>query len=207
MVKRLIALTGVSCIFWSTAYGATLRAGMYDYLGGAAIYANLDGQHFICDSCSSTAPLEAAPPVILVASAKKATPTLIVEPESVKTLASKKEENQPAKNPPEAPFIITVHFSFDSSRLSKTEKVKLDKITADKADGVLLKISGHTCKTGDKEYNRKLSVRRAKSVEKYLSAKGISVKEIQGYGASKVQGGAKTADRRAEIAIGGSDAK
>lgn len=68
-----------------------------------------------------------------------------------------------------------VQFDFDSDVIRVEAYVVLDMI-ADlllKNPQVKLRISAHTCTIGTREYNRDLSLRRAKSVKTYLVKQGV----------------------------------
>jgi OmpA-OmpF porin, OOP family len=79
--------------------------------------------------------------------------------------------------------------------------------TLDKVAEVLIarpdlkvQISGHTDSTGKREYNTQLSQRRAESVVKYLTAKGVAAERMTatGYGPDRPIASNDTADGRAE---------
>ena len=65
---------------------------------------------------------------------------------------------------------------------------------------VSVKIEGHTDNVGSKEYNQKLSERRAKSVANYLIDKGVEKERVttEGFGFSKPIASNKTAEGRAK---------
>ncbi len=84
-----------------------------------------------------------------------------------------------------------VQFAFDSAQLLPPAYPVLDDVVTKikEADFIFKKviIEGHTSQEGSDEYNMKLSKRRAASVKKYLSTKGISVDllEIAPFGESR----------------------
>lgn len=67
----------------------------------------------------------------------------------------------------------TVHFDFDSAKLSKEAKAKLDSLVKVLKEHNIqsVKIFGFTDRIGAKDYNHKLSVKRADAVKKYLESK------------------------------------
>ena len=80
-------------------------------------------------------------------------------------------------------------FEFNSDKISEDSYAALS-IVADflkETPNVSVKVEGHTDNVGSKEYNQKLSERRAKSVAKYLVSKGVESYRIttQGFGFSK----------------------
>lgn len=206
MIKTPIIITSLLLSCTSLTYGASLRASIYDYAGGAAKYVVADGQHIICDLCPSTPPLEAAPPVIIISVNRPKpalTPEKETEPVSEEVKQAVKENDSPVEPVKVPASVITVHFRFDSAVLNKVEKAKIKAALSDKEKCLVVRVDGHTCKTGDKDYNKRLSVRRAKAVAKYLASQGIEVKGVDGYGSGKTLGGKKSMDRRAEIVYGG----
>jgi outer membrane protein OmpA-like peptidoglycan-associated protein len=79
---------------------------------------------------------------------------------------------------------LTLHFAFDSYRLSSAERAQLQETSPTRPDSI--SITGYTDKTGTLEYNQRLSWQRANAVARLL-----------GYGRSHVTGGgiAPTPDR------------
>lgn len=74
-----------------------------------------------------------------------------------------------------------VYFANNSSRLAADEAAKLDAV-ADMMKAqpeVTLSIIGHASNIGSKQYNRKLSQRRANSVKRQLVAKGIAASRLK----------------------------
>lgn len=69
----------------------------------------------------------------------------------------------------------TVYFDFDSASLTPAARAKLDSLVdiimnSSEVDSV--NIVGYADMIGSKDYNYRLSMRRAKSVESYLASKG-----------------------------------
>ncbi len=83
-------------------------------------------------------------------------------------------------------FISPVYFDFNQFALTPAASAKLDKLTTilKNFPGVKVIIEGHTDAIGSRDYNLKLSIKRAKSVKNYLIAKGIpdSSLFVKGYG-------------------------
>ncbi len=83
-----------------------------------------------------------------------------------------------------------IEFDFNSSVINKDSYVVLDQIVSifkGNPTWSELKIKGYTDNIGSNEYNKKLSEKRAASVEKYLLSKGVksSRLETEGLGASQ----------------------
>ncbi len=75
-----------------------------------------------------------------------------------------------------------IYFEHDESELMPRSYVELKKLLKIMQDhpGLAIEICGHTDNTGDSDYNRTLSEKRAKSVSDYLNSKGIA-KDRTGY--------------------------
>jgi outer membrane protein OmpA-like peptidoglycan-associated protein len=81
-------------------------------------------------------------------------------------------------------------FAFDSATLMRSSRGALDRLVQDIKscpDQVKhIQIIGHTDRIGDKTYNRKLSLKRAKAVADYLVKHGVTVPmDVEGRGSSQ----------------------
>jgi OOP family OmpA-OmpF porin len=113
-------------------------------------------------------------------------------------------------------FAADVFFDFDKSVLKPEGKAKLDDLVG-KLKTVALEVIiaiGHTDNIGTKEYNQKLSVRRAEAVKAYLVSKGIEPNRIytEGKGLTQPIADNRTAagrakNRRVEIEVVGTRQK
>ena len=84
-----------------------------------------------------------------------------------------------------------IYFDFDKSTIRDDAALELDKLVAvmQEHPGMVIKIESHTDSWGPKEYNLKLSDRRAKSTRDYLISQGIDAERIEsaiGYGESQL---------------------
>jgi outer membrane protein OmpA-like peptidoglycan-associated protein len=105
----------------------------------------------------------------------------------------------------------TVHFALDVDRLDKQAQLRLDQLAAYiKVDENIRRIiiEGHADDQGTRRYNKPLSARRAQSVYKYLSGKGIKegLMTQHHYGESRPKiakwtAGARAVNRRVEIKL------
>lgn len=80
-------------------------------------------------------------------------------------------------------------FDFDKSTLKPEGKASLDALVKDmKIEQVeYITVVGHTDRIGSKEYNQKLSERRAQTVANYLTAKGVPASKIKASGVGLTQ--------------------
>jgi OmpA-OmpF porin, OOP family len=75
--------------------------------------------------------------------------------------------------------LFTLHFSFDSSKLSALSKTQLTNlINAAKSCPNQIELAGHTCNIGNAASNQILGLTRAKAVKKLLMANGIAAQKI-----------------------------
>lgn len=103
------------------------------------------------------------------------------------------EAPPPAPPPPEEVITLSdaenVLFAFDSSKLTPEFENELSQLvdSLSKSDVKGIKVAGHTDSVGTDAYNEKLSQRRAASVVKYLTGKGVSSSLLtsEGYGESQ----------------------
>lgn len=102
----------------------------------------------------------------------------------------------------ESVILNNIFFEFDSYQLLDESVTELEKIFEFLQQNPLLKveISGHTDKTGSKEYNQELSEKRAESVVNYLIEKGIDRDRLSyiGYGYTKPVADNETEEGRAK---------
>ena len=104
-----------------------------------------------------------------------------------------------------------VFFDFDRSDLTIEAADILKKVAdnAKKGNVVRIELTGHTDRVGSKEYNMKLSQRRANTVKKQLVRLGLSAAEINTIAKGESEPLVPTADgvreaqnRRVEIVYG-----
>ena len=76
-----------------------------------------------------------------------------------------------------------INFAFNSYALTAEAKEKLDNVPA----GSSVSIAGYASPEGNKEYNLKLSDRRADAVKAYLEKRGVKVEKTVGYGADNAE--------------------
>ncbi|MDE2030156.1 MAG: OmpA family protein, partial [Alphaproteobacteria bacterium] len=115
---------------------------------------------------------------------------------------------QPAVAP--IPQSYMVFFDFDKSTLTPEAKRIIASAAKEYKNGhyVTITVTGHTDTVGTVAYNKKLSVRRAKAVKKYLAALGVPSKDVKAIGVGKnglmvptANGVREAQNRRAEIVL------
>lgn len=84
--------------------------------------------------------------------------------------------------------IKSIFFDFSDHTLTKDAKIELKKLynLMVKYPSLYIEVIGHSDAIGSDEYNKKLSIKRARSVIDYLSQKGIEQKRLIAKGAGKV---------------------
>lgn len=104
--------------------------------------------------------------------------------------------------------IMNVFFGHDSAQPNSYEDIQYLELLMKENPGMKVEISGHTDNTGDPEYNKLLSQRRADAVKNYLVENGIDEFRITtaGYGMDKPVADNKTRagrrlNRRTEFKI------
>ncbi len=149
-------------------------------------------------------------------------PREVCEPPAPKPAVAPPPPPKPAAKPAPKPvtekvtFAADVFFDFDKAVLKPEGKAKLDDLVG-KLKTVALEVIiaiGHTDNIGSKEYNQKLSVRRAEAVKAYLVSKGIEPNRIytEGKGLTQPIADNRTAagrakNRRVEIEVVGTRQK
>jgi len=80
-------------------------------------------------------------------------------------------------------------FDFDKDTLKKEGKASLDALVKDMnvAQVEYITVVGHTDRIGSDAYNQKLSERRANTVAKYLTAKGVPASMVKASGVGEAQ--------------------
>jgi OOP family OmpA-OmpF porin len=135
-------------------------------------------------------------------------PKQVCEPPAPKPAVTPPPPPKPAPKPAPKPvsekvtFAADVFFDFDKAVLKPEGKAKLDDLVG-KLKNVALEVIiaiGHTDSVGSKEYNQKLSVRRAEAVKAYLVSKGIEPNRIytEGKGLTQPIADNRTAEGRAK---------
>ncbi len=123
---------------------------------------------------------------VLVASAvaacsKPAQPTPeITEPAPTTDTATAMPAAAPEAAPTAEISLSTVYFDFDSYALSSTAQDELRKVATSLRDaaGAKIQIEGHADERGSNEYNLALGERRARAIQEFLTAEGITSADL-----------------------------
>ncbi len=139
----------------------------------------------ICSEC----------PAETVLTKKPQPPTLairVVEPEEpIKEVKEETKEKQELK--------LTVHFDFDSYKLKPQAKEILLSHLDELKRAQKIEIYGYTCDIGTKQYNLKLSQKRAEAVAEFLKTHGVKVDHVEGKGECCFVSKDRRLNRRAEV--------
>jgi outer membrane protein OmpA-like peptidoglycan-associated protein len=115
----------------------------------------------------------------------------------------------------QAAVSLSIPFDSNSSRLQSTATAQLrnlaDALNSDDLKSSRFEVAGHTDATGNADYNKRLSTRRAVAVKEFLVKSGVSAKRIDtaGYGSERLlkpDAPLDPANRRVEIRNLGEDA-
>ncbi len=185
-VVAVLAMSGVS-------HSAELRAGVYKYDGGSAVYVIQDSQHYICDNCPGLPALKAAVPIF--------DGGFIAGPQPLGALPAEPAKSEAPQAAIAAGPFAEVFFSLNQARINQEEATRLKERMASLEPGVPVVVEGYACKLGPRSYNMKLSMRRAKAVAAYVESLGVKVANVSWYGESRQQDVSLVKNRKAVIQI------
>lgn len=98
-----------------------------------------------------------------------------------------------------------IHFEFDSFKLDENSKIILDIIARylNNNSQIGMEILGHTDQKGSNKYNDKLSLKRAKSVYKYLIKQNVNKSRlfVKSFGENQLAGDIDQYNRRVEFKV------
>ncbi len=73
----------------------------------------------------------------------------------------------------------SVHFAFDSNKISREDKEKIDRSSYALKQKNVIRVEGNSDEYGTDEYNYALGLRRAKAVKQEMIAKGVPATKIK----------------------------
>ncbi|MDU0459163.1 MAG: OmpA family protein [Geobacteraceae bacterium] len=94
---------------------------------------------------------------------------------------------------------VPVQFGFDSAKLSRPEREKLNGLLANLPRSSTFDLTGFTCTIGRSDYNEGLSIRRANHVAEIFKVNGLNVGTVEGKGKCCPVAIEKRLNRRVEI--------
>lgn len=193
MLGKLIATAAIVFLVPISSPASDIRQRPFTYTFDAAVSRDRD-VFVVCSDCpdNKLSPQPVAPKLAVRMSSTPAVPAdTPVEQVTIETRKPEKPDTQG--------IIGTVHFEFDSSKLTHLEQSKLEKLSSVIPAEKPVNVTGFTCSIGSGEYNRKLSFRRAQAVATVLKAKGVNISTIEGSGKCCPVSQDKRMNRRVEI--------
>ena len=95
--------------------------------------------------------------------------------------------------------LVPIQFDFDSAKLSRPEREKLNVLLANSPRNSTFDVTGFTCTIGRSDYNEELSTRRANHVAEIIKINGQNVGTVVGKGKCCPVSIDKRLNRRVEI--------
>jgi len=95
--------------------------------------------------------------------------------------------------------LVPIQFDFDSAKLSRPEREKLNGLLANLPRSSTFDLTGYTCTIGRNDYNEGLSIRRANHVAEIFKVNGLNVGTVEGKGKCCPVAIEKRLNRRVEI--------
>lgn len=176
-----------------TSQATDIRQRPFRYSLDAAI-AKADDQFVVCTDCPnnqlSRMPLAPKLAVRMTSPLKLETPDTH---EAHQTLINNGETFEKTVR------VATMQFDFDSEKLSRYERERLDGLLRDLPKSSTYDLSGYTCTIGTNDYNERLSIRRASHVAGILKLGGLNVVTVEGKGTCCRVSTEKRLNRRVEI--------
>jgi outer membrane protein OmpA-like peptidoglycan-associated protein len=115
------------------------------------------------------------------------------------TREEQKEETLEAQDANKPIQLASILFGFDSVKVPRSDRVKLDRLMANLPRSGKYDLAGFTCSIGRDDYNEKLSLRRANVVADIFKANGLNVGLVEGKGKCCPVSEERQLNRRVEI--------
>jgi OOP family OmpA-OmpF porin len=165
---------------WKNPAGLCWRASAWTPATAAAgCDQALVGNEQAAEATESEAPPDKGIPLVLIAPAGAAPAPTPVAPATATTPVAP-ITIVAAAAPNRVTYAADTFFDFDKAVLKPSGKTSLDQLY-EKTKEINLEVIvaiGHTDSVGDKEYNLKLSIKRAEAVKAYLLSKGLAKNRI-----------------------------
>ena len=182
--------TGPGQQVWKTPYGLCWRTTSW-----TAAQATADCDPDLVRKPVAAAPPPAPAPAPEIRPAPPPPPAPIVTPPPPPPAVVAKPAPAP-KPPAPKPQPLTIGanelFGFNQATLTPAGRAKLDKeviqrASREYADIRAVTVSGHTDRLGARDYNQRLSERRAEAVRAYLVSRGMDAAKVKGQGFGAAQ--------------------
>jgi outer membrane protein OmpA-like peptidoglycan-associated protein len=191
-LMKSLSITALVLILPLATHAAEIRQRPFSYLFDTAA-AKQDDQFVVCSDCPDhKLTLLPVKPMLAMRLSEPAKPEAQVVLE-VKRVQPSTDAIETDKQ------VATVQFDFDSERLSRHERLRLDGLLAGLSKRSTFGLKGYTCTIGTDDYNEKLSIRRANYVAGIMKSNGFNVVTVEGKGKCCPVSTDKRLNRRVEI--------
>lgn len=159
-----------------------------------AVVAKEDDQFVVCSDCpdNQLSKMPMTPKLAL----RMTTP---LNPEVPATRAVQQAQSTKAQAAVNQVRHVPIQFYFDSAKLSRPEREKLNGLLANLPRSSTFDLTGFTCTIGRGDYNEGLSIRRANHVAEIFKVNGLNVGTVEGKGKCCPVAIEKRLNRRVEI--------
>ena len=159
-----------------------------------AVVAKEDDQFVVCSDCPDNQLSKM--PMIPKLALRMTTP---LNPEVPATRAVQQAQSTKAQAAVNQVRHVPMQFDFDSAKLSRPEREKLNGLLANLPRSSTFDLTGFTCTIGRGDYNEGLSIRRANHVAEIFKVNGLNVGTVEGKGKCCPVAIEKRLNRRVEI--------
>jgi len=159
-----------------------------------AVVAKEDDQFVVCSDCPDNQLSKM--PMIPKLALRMTTP---LNPEVPATREVQQAQSTKAQAAVNQVRHVPIQFDFDSAKLSRPEREKLNGLLANLPRSSTFDLTGFTCTIGRGDYNEGLSIRRANHVAEIFKVNGLNVGTVEGKGKCCPVAIEKRLNRRVEI--------
>lgn len=160
-----------------------------------AVTAKADDQFVVCTECQDNQ-LSRMPMAPKLAVRMTTTPLKLEIPDTQKAQQTQSNKGETVEK---TVRVATMQFDFDSEKLSRYERERLDGLLRDLPRSSTYDLTGYTCTIGTNDYNERLSFRRVNHVAGILKSGGLNVVTVEGKGKCCPVSTEKRLNRRVEI--------